>query len=163
MIKNMKLIILFIGLSGCAIQKGIDGKQGIPGPKGSPGDNAPILESFQDFYLFPNNGYIDIIEDNGKQLDLTQIRLIIQNIDNTYGILPVSSISNLPTIKNKVYYFNNLVYNNVNNIKTDIGAGILTGAFFTMLTLKKVNKKLIIHIEISSGAFVVFNRTITQE
>lgn len=179
----MKKIIVFLFLIGCAKNgtdgvngargpQGPDGTPGVEGPQGpqgSQGDAAPTSVptpqpvDFNGFFVLPNNSYVEVVTDSGLLNDLNQVRLVYQNVDLSYGLVPLSSTNNLPKQNDSLYLASNLNYIAGNNVKTDTGNVVLVGSFFTMLTFTKVNGKLNVRVQISSGATIVFDHILVQE
>lgn len=152
-----KLIYLSIlVLVGC-------GKQTTVGPQGVPGTPAPIPATFQGFYLLPYGGYAEIVNDSGNLNDIVQLRLVAPNQDGTFGLIPVSSVNNLPTVNGQIVYAFTGSYNPTNNnLRTDVGNTQLNGNFLTLLVISKIDNKLSFHIQVSNGPTIVFDHIVNQ-
>lgn len=149
--------LLILNLSACG--KGDDDQDTLP--------SQTIIErtvaapsGFQGYYILPNGGYAEVLNDPGNLQDINQLRLIVSNADTSTGLIPLSSMANMPTINGKVIYTGNLNYQNSNNVKNDFNNNQLTGSLFTMVTLSLNSGKLNVRIQISSSTGLVFDHTL---
>jgi hypothetical protein len=138
----------------------MQGPAGNSGPKGDKGDPTPLPITMNGFYLLPDGGYVELLKDNGDLYDVLQGRLIVKNADNSFGILPISIMSNIPLMSNKLLLVSNLTFAAPNNVKADVGNTILVGSYLTMLVFEMVNDKLKVTIQISNTNTVLFSKVI---
>lgn len=124
----------------------------------SPQDN--LAGRFEGYYELPNNGYIEIVQDSGALFDSSTLRLVINNADGTTALIPLTTLTNLPMIANKLYYSGNLTYAAGNNLKADSNNAALTGSLFTVIALRKDGRRLVIDVKVSSGAALVFTQLV---
>lgn len=159
------LLVSILSLVACGKDgsNGLNGMPGVPGPTPSPIPTSASIESYAGFYVMPDGGYLEIVQDSGGLNDLNTIRLIFRNSDNTAAILPLTSLNNLPTQNEEVFYANTLAYTAANNVKIDSMSTVITGNLITFLRLYKLNNKLIARVQISNGASVIFDHDIVQQ
>lgn len=150
--KKLLIALAVVGLVGCAKE----------GPMGPAGASAPSFPNFQGFYILPDAGYLEIIQDTGSLSDLNQVRVTVRNTDASTGLLPMAAVNNLPIQNGVLYYLSNLTYAASNNIKTDAGNTVLVGSFFTSVTMSRSGGVLSVRTQISNGASVVFDHTVTS-
>lgn len=158
---NKLLIAALLILTSCA--QNLQGPTGNQGPKGDKGDTPSLPKSLSGFYLLQDGGYIELLKDNGDLYDILQGRLVIKNSDGSFGVLPISSFSNIPMMNNKLLYVTSVSFSAPNNIKTDVGNTVLVGSFLTVLVIENVNDKLKLTVQISNSTNVVTNKTVNVE
>jgi len=151
MIKNLILLIFFLGLTMNLTSCGDDHitYQELP-VKVSVGLPAPIV--FQGYYLLPEGGYVDMVEDTGGLIDISLIRLVIVNNNGSTGVVPITG-TNLVVRDNKhIQITNNYTLATTNNIRRQGSNTVLAGSHYITTTFSfDENKRLKVDFVVRSN------------
>lgn len=118
---------------------------------------------FHGFFTLPNTGYVDSVIDNGGLYDLVQLRLVVTNNDGSLGVIPLTSLTNLPDYNSELFHAANMTYGAGNNVKNDSTNAVLTGSLFTAVSFTMIDDALNVHVQIYNGSSIVFDHEITEE
>lgn len=126
---------------------------------------------FEGYYMLPDAGYAEIVQDNGKLQDIVSLKLMVRNSDGTSGYIPLANVSNLPITNNKLLYSFSAAYTAAaNNVRADAGnaAGLATNtplaaSYTTLLTFYFEGGQLKIRVQISNAVGLMFDHVVTQE
>ncbi len=129
--------------------------------KQSPSNTQPTNNSFSGYYLLPNGGYIDIVQEANGLYDIIAMRLVVINADNSYGVIPLNQMINISHINNSLVYLNGSVNFTNSNVKNSSNVS-LTGNYITQLVISKNSGALSIEVFISSNQGIVFDQVVKE-
>ena len=122
------------------------------------------------FYL-SNNSYIELVEgsdDTVHILSSGQLLTVINPENNTYGEMPKLSGSYKP-LNGIIKFSKNLNYTDGHDLEEDVSGNDIKGVKRTDITIKYINNKLNIKIEIYSNKignninYIIANRNLVEE
>lgn len=147
----MKFLMLFLFLIvGCG--KEVINMNTLPNPE---------PQSLEGYYNLPEGGWIDIYEDAQGMYSVRSMRLIVANKDNTFALIPLSSVPAITQVDGVVYYKVNLNYVTLShNLKKDLNNLPLSGSLLTELRIYLKDGKLNVEVYVSEPFSLAYSNSV---